>query len=58
MRSNESRSHQSAGEGKQPWEPLERTFVGNVREVVQGGGGKLSPTGGDMGDPLKPPGAG
>jgi hypothetical protein len=38
---------------KQPWERPKVTYVGRVRDVVQGGGGKLSPTGGDPGDPRK-----
>lgn len=41
---------------KQPWESPRLTYVGRVRDVVQGGGGKLSPTGGDPGDVGKPSG--
>jgi len=43
---------------KQPWEPMELRSVGQVSEVVEGGGGKLSPTTGDSGDNRKPPGGG
>ncbi len=38
---------------KQPWECPKLTYVGRVRDVVQFGGGKLSITGGDPGDPRK-----
>jgi hypothetical protein len=34
------------------------TYVGEVGEVLRGGGGKLSPTPGDPGDNFKPPGQG
>jgi hypothetical protein len=43
---------------KQPWEPMKLTYVGHVAEIVQGGGGKLSKTGGDPGDSRKPSGQG
>ena len=38
---------------KQPWEPPRLTYIGHVREVVQGGGGKLSQVGGDPGESRK-----
>jgi hypothetical protein len=38
---------------KQPWEPMQLTYVGHVAEIVQSGGGKLSTTGGDTGEPRK-----
>ena len=41
---------------RQPWEPMRLTEVGHVGEVVQGGGGKLSPVTADTGDIRKPPG--
>ena len=44
-------------ETSQQWQPMRITYVGNVDEVVQGGGGKLSSPTGDPGEPLrKPPG--
>lgn len=43
---------------KQPWEPMQLTYVGDVAEIIQGGGGKLSTTGGDPGDKRKPSGGG
>ena len=43
---------------KQAWEPMRLTEVGTVTDVVQAGGGKLSPTPGDPGDIRKPPGQG
>jgi hypothetical protein len=41
---------------KQPWEPMELTYVGEIGDVLQGGGGKLSPVFNDPGDTRKPPG--
>jgi hypothetical protein len=42
--------------GKQKWEPVKLEDVGHVAEVVQGGGGKLTPVSQDTGDIRKPPG--
>ena len=41
----------------QPWQPMEMSYVGDVREVVQAGGGQ-SGAADDPGDQLKPPGQG
>ena len=38
---------------KQTWEPIELTYVGRLDEVLLQGGGKLSQTGGDPGEPRK-----
>jgi len=38
------------------WKPMQVTFVGEVSKVIQLGGGKLSMTGGDPGEPRKPRG--
>ena len=40
------------------WEPMKLTEVGHVGEVVQGGGGKLTPVTADSGDIRKPKGQG
>jgi len=40
------------------WEPPRLSYVGHVAEVLQSGGGKLSPTTQDPGDFRKPPGQG
>ena len=42
----------------QAWEPMSVTYVGHVGEIVQGGGGKLSQTGGDPGESRKEKGSG
>jgi hypothetical protein len=42
---------------KQPWEPMQLTYVGHVAEIVQQGGGKLSPAV-DPGDPRQAKGQG
>lgn len=38
------------------WQPMNVKRVGTVKEVVLVGGGKLSTTGGDPGEPRKPRG--
>jgi hypothetical protein len=40
------------------WVRPQLTFVGNIGEVLQGGGGKLSLTANDPGDSRKPSGVG
>jgi hypothetical protein len=40
------------------WEPMKVTHVGNVSDVLQSGGGKLSLTGTDPGESRKTPGSG
>jgi hypothetical protein len=37
----------------QKWEPMRLRPLGKVGEIVQRGGGKLSPAGGDPGEPRK-----
>lgn len=41
---------------KKTWEPMQVKYVGQVRDVVQVGLGKLSLMGGDPGEPRKPRG--
>ncbi|HEY8775593.1 MAG TPA: hypothetical protein VIM33_03815 [Gaiellaceae bacterium] len=36
-----------------PWESMQVTYLGNVAEIVQGGGGKLTAVGGDPGETRK-----
>ena len=50
---DKERSTMSKTEPKE-WEPPKLRLVGNVRDIVQGGGGKLSPTDNDSGDNRKP----
>jgi hypothetical protein len=40
------------------WEPMTLRYVGEVGEVLQQGGGKLSPSPFDPGETFKPPGQG
>jgi hypothetical protein len=40
------------------WETPRLSYVGHVAEVLQSGGGKLSPSPNDPGDIRKPPGQG
>jgi len=48
----------SASEGRRPWCLPTLKDVGHVGDVLQGGGGKLSPIFNDPGDTRKPPGGG
>ena len=41
---------------KLPWEKMELSYRGNVAEMIQIGGGKLTKAGGDPGEPRKPRG--
>jgi hypothetical protein len=41
---------------RQVWEPMTLTYLGDVHELLKGGGGKLSPTPFDSGDIRKPSG--
>ena len=43
---------------RQPWEPMKLTYSGDVGKIIQGGGGKLSLTGGDPGESRKERGGG
>ncbi len=43
---------------RRDWQSMELTDVGHVGEVVQGGGGKLTPVTHDSGDSRKPKGHG
>ena len=43
---------------KRTWTPPSLSYDGDLRDLVLGGGGKLSATGGDPGEGAKPKGAG
>jgi hypothetical protein len=38
------------------WEPMRLNYLGHAADVLRQGGGKLSTTGGDPGEPRKPKG--
>ena len=42
-------------EDRKTWERMTLTHVGHVADVVQQGGGKLTLTGGDPGEPTRKP---
>jgi hypothetical protein len=44
------------GRGRRPWEPPAVKTVGTIGEVLQGGGGKNSPSPADPGESRKPSG--
>lgn len=46
------------GTRRQHWESMTLKYVGNVHELLRGGGGKLSPVTADTGDVRKPRGQG
>ena len=48
----------AAGVQRKSWVQPSLEYVGHVGEILQGGGGKLTPAGGDPGDTRKPKGQG
>jgi hypothetical protein len=46
----------SSNVDRQPWQSMKLTLIGQVSEIVRGGGGKLSIPTDDMGDYNKPKG--
>lgn len=46
----------SSNPDRQPWQSMKLTVIGQVSEIVRGGGGKLSIPADDMGDYNKPKG--
>jgi len=57
MKAND-RKETNEGTVRKSWTRPQLTYVGNVGEVLQGGGGKLSPSVADKGDMGKPSGQG
>jgi len=55
MISHESNNHGAfpSPASREPWEPMMLRYAGHVRELVQGGGGKLSTSAADPGDGRK-----
>ncbi len=53
-----SQAQQKPAVPKRRWEKPMLTYVGNAGEVLQSGGGKMSPTGGDPGENRKESGSG
>jgi hypothetical protein len=47
-----------AGPAKKDWKTMTLAYVGEAKDVVQGGSGKITATGGDPGDTRKPSGGG
>jgi hypothetical protein len=56
MKPTESKASPSAA--KRPWTRPTMKYVGHVGEVLQSGGGKLTPSPADPGEVRKPPGGG
>lgn len=53
---NRSSSKIENSPNRRSWERMKLIYIGDISEVVRGGGGKLSTTGGDPGENRKPPG--
>ena len=48
-----------SNQSRKPWQPMKLTYTGEAKDVVQfPGGGKLSTSPADPGDPKKPNGMG
>ena len=47
------KKQETSKETRKDWEPMKVAEVGHVGKVLQGGGGKLSPVGGDPGENRK-----
>jgi len=60
MKSEEVRTSGTAEDSRQRklWEPMTVTCVGEAADIVQGGGGKMTSTTGDPGEPRKVPSSG
>jgi hypothetical protein len=52
---DESKRPATADTTKKSWEPPKLSYIGDVEEVVQGGGGKLTTTPSDPGESKKTP---
>jgi hypothetical protein len=55
---NEERGDRPEQAPPAAWESPRLAYVGHVADILQGGGGKLSPSPNDPGDIRKPPGQG
>jgi hypothetical protein len=53
MKTSDQSQAKKARNAGEAWEPMKVTDVGHVSEVLQGGGGKLTPVGGDPGEMRK-----
>ena len=54
----ERQASQQDLENRLQWEPPTLELVGDLEEIVRGGGGKISAVSPDAGDPRKPSGQG
>jgi hypothetical protein len=55
---SENANSKPAGNPKRSWTRPTLKYVGNVGDVLQGGGGKLTPSPADPGEVRKPSGGG
>ena len=58
FRNDEPCTADGSADEKPQWQTPKIEYVGEVAEVIQGGGGKVTVAGGDPGDPRKPQGQG
>jgi len=57
MRRDDGEKVAAGNSSRAGWTKPQLKYVGNVSEILQGGGGKLSITGGDPGEGLKEKGS-
>jgi hypothetical protein len=55
---DDSSTHAELTRSKKTWEPMKLSYTGEAKDVVQGGGGKLSNAPADPGEPRKTPPSG
>jgi hypothetical protein len=53
MKERNEQSQVSASAIKRQWKKMELSYLGNAVELIQGGGGKLSPVAADPGEMRK-----
>jgi hypothetical protein len=51
------KDHES-GTRRKTWQPMSLAYLGKAKDIVQGGGGKVTRATGDPGEPRKVPGQG
>jgi hypothetical protein len=58
IKKEQEKKAKTTGGEKRRWEAMTLTDLGDIRSVIQGGGGKLTIVGGDPGENRKPAGSG
>jgi hypothetical protein len=53
MKENNEQSKVPTSASRRAWEKMELSYLGNAVELIQAGGGKLTPAAADSGEPRK-----